>query len=490
MVPVPEGPIVEPVQVDPLRIPGISGLSLIGQGGFSDVYRGYQDHLGRAVAVKVLRVTMVDKSAAEQFRVEARALGSLDGFDNVLRVHDAAVLPDGRPYLITELCDGSLAQLLNERGPLSVEQATAIGYKVTCGLLAAHAKGILHGDVTPRNVLLRPSGVPVLADFGMAVLRDYGITAATGRTLAHAAPEILQDDAVLTPASDVYGLGSTIYTSLAGQPPFPGRAGESTQLRVLRVWSEPPPELPPAVPASLQKLVSAMLAKEPGDRPTLTDVADQLANRTRPPRTVTTTTAMTTWSPGSAGSPGWPGSPGSPGSPGWPGSPGSGTVTDSRPFDDVTRGRAPAPSPSGGKALRRRRLLIVAVAGGMALLLGTIGVVQLTGHDPDPPRPSSVTTQSAAVPVSTPVSVSIELALPKDLGDAVELSWTGPPNVSYNVTIAPRGQPTRTELVNRATTRRVPVDPSTQYCFRIEGTDGRQAYVSNAQAIRGALCRF
>src|SRR5215470_8846051 len=259
---------------------------------------------------------MRDKSAAEQFRVEAQALGRLDGFDNVLRVHGADILPDGRPYLITELCDGSLSQLIGKLGPLGVEQATAIGYQVTRGLLAAHNRGILHGDVTPKNVLLRPSGVPVLADFGMAVLRDYGITAATGRTLAHAAPEILRDDAVLTPASDVYGLGSTIYTALAGQPPFPWRAGENTQVRVLRVWTEPAPELPPAVPASLQKLVLAMLAKNPGDRPTLPQVADQLANRPSPPRTA----AMTTWPAGSREI-------------------GSGEVTDSRPFEEPTRGR-------------------------------------------------------------------------------------------------------------------------------------------------------
>jgi eukaryotic-like serine/threonine-protein kinase len=458
------GPIVEPMQVVPFQLPGISGLSLIGEGGFSFVYRGYQDHLGRAVAVKVLKVTMRDKSAAEQFRVEAQALGRLDGFDNVLRVHGAEILPDGHPYLITELCDGSLSQLIGKFGPLDVEHATTIGYQVTRGLLAAHHRGILHGDVTPKNVLLRPSGVPVLADFGMAVLRDYGITAATGRTVAHAAPEILQDDAVLTPASDVYGLGSTIYTSLTGQPPFPWRAGENTQLRVLRVWNEPAPELPPTVPASLQKLVSAMLAKDPGDRPSLTDVADQLANRPKLPSTMT----MTTWSPGRGT---------------------SGTATDSHPFDDHTRLREPVPDSSGDKTRRRRRLLVVGAATGMALLLGAVGVVLLTDDAPDA-RPGPVTT-APAPPSSAPVSASIELALPKDLGDAVELSWTGPPNVSYSVTIAARDQQQpKTELANRATTRRVQVDPGAQYCFRIEGTDGRQTYVSNVQGIRGAICKF
>src|SRR5215470_15682129 len=305
---------------------------------------------------------MRDKSAAEQFRVEAQALGRLDGFDNVLRVHGADILPDGRPYLITELCDGSLSQLIGKLGPLGVEQATAIGYQVTRGLLAAHNRGILHGDVTPKNVLLRPSGVPVLADFGMAVLRDYGITAASGRTLAHAAPEILQDDAVLTPASDVYGLGSTIYTSLAGRPPFPSRAGENTQLRVLRVWNEPAPELPPTVPASLQKLVSATLAKDPGDRPSLTEVADQLANRPKPARTMT----MTTWSAGR-------------------GVATPDTDTDSHPFDDHTRRRGPVPDSSGDKTRRRRRLLVAGAATGMALLLGAVGVTLLVGNGPNHP---------------------------------------------------------------------------------------------------------
>lgn len=449
------------MQVASFRLPGISGLTLIGSGGFSDVYRGHQDHIGRAVAVKVLRVTMVDKSAADQFRVEAQALGRLDGFDNVLRVHGADILPDGRPYLITELCDGSLSQLIASRGPLSVEQATAIGYQMTRGLLAAHQQGILHGDVTPRNVLLRPSGVPVLADFGMAVLRDYGMTAATGRTLAHAAPEILRDDAVLTPASDVYGLGSTIYTALAGNPPFPWRGGENTQIRVLRVWSEPPPELPPAVPASLQSLVSAMLAKNPDDRPSLPEVADRLVNRPASPATMTTR-AVTV-----------------------------GAFTSSLPYDEATRGRESTPDPGGGKTPRRRKLLIIGATAGVTLIASTIAVVLFIGGQPNPhANPVTTTTPPAAASASAPFSVAIELAQPNDLGDTVELSWTGPPNLTYNLSIAPKDQPMKTELAGRATTRRVAVEPGIQYCFRIEGTDGRQTYISNVQGIRGAICRF
>jgi serine/threonine protein kinase len=461
------------VQFGPPVLPGISRLEHIGDGGFADVYRGYQDHIGRAVAVKVLRVAVTDKAAADQFRVEAQALGRLDGFDNVLRVHGADVLPDGRPYLITELCDGSLHQLISKRGPLATEQATAIGYLIARGLLAAHGQGILHGDVAPKNVLLRPSGVPVLADFGMAVLRDYGVAAATGRTLTHAAPEILRDDAVLTPASDVYGLGSTIYAALAGQSPFPLRTGENSHAHVLRVLTEPPPELSRAdVPARVRALLSAMLAKSPDDRPTLTEVAQLLAAPDHPHRSISTKTMPT--------------------------EPTLATVRHSAPAVALPPWADPDdkdnswhdPWAEDGK--RRRRWLLPGAATGAALAIGLV-VIQLAGGEPD--QSSTVTTpdvpaSTTAPPTSVPVPVSIELFVPVDRGDVVELSWRGPPNVRYSITIAPRERPTITELVNQATTRQVPVDPGVQYCFRIEGTDGRQPYVSNVQGIRGAVCRF
>jgi hypothetical protein len=129
---------------------------------------------------------------------------------------------------------------------------------------------------------------------------------------------------------------------------------------------------------------------------------------------------------------------------------------------------------------------------GAALVVGL--VVILPASD-EPGQPGTVSTPAmpagtTAEPASAPVPASIQLSAPGDRGDVVELSWRGPPNLSYSITIASKDRATKTELANRATTRRVPIDPDVQYCFRIEGTDGRQTYMSNVQAIRGAICRF
>jgi serine/threonine protein kinase len=509
----PQTDYARPVRFDTPQLPGYHDVQPIGEGGFSNVFRAVQDHIGRPVAVKVLRLTMLDKSVAEQFRAEARALGRLDGFDNVLRVYGADVLPDGRPYLVTELCDGSLAQLLDRRGPMPGAQATAIGYQVARGLLAAHGMGILHGDITPRNVLLRPSGVPVLADFGLAVLRDYGISASAGHTPAHAAPEILRDDAATTAAADVYGLGSTLYTVLAGKPPFPARSGEDAQAHALRMLAEEPAALPPTVPEPLRTLVFAMLAKDPTHRPALAEVADRLRDADRPvppteliqyrppahhpsdpnrsinPYAPDPNRSAIPYSPDpnrsavpyypEANRPAVPYAPDA----SWSAVPYRQSHTGV--FDDHTR--APAPVP-----VKRRRIWPWWVAGGAVIAAAMVaGVVLLFGGGSTPISPPAATN---SVPPSPPLSpaptVALELAEPQDLGDSVELSWKGPPGLSYSVSIAPRGGQRTNTLVNQATTQRVPVRAGVQYCFRIEGTDGRRTYVSNVKSLRGAVCRF
>ncbi|MDQ4118829.1 MAG: serine/threonine protein kinase, partial [Actinomycetota bacterium] len=198
-------------------LPGLTDLSLLGRGGLADVYLARQQHLERWVAAKVFRVTLADDQAAERFRAECRAIGRLDQYPHVLTVYDAGVLGDGRPYLVSERCDGSLHDLVGMRGPLPADRVAALGSTIGRALRFAHSAGVLHGDVTPQNLLLRTSGAPVLADFGLAVLRDHAPTAA-GFTLLHAAPEALRSGTVIDERVDVYGLGSTLYTVLTGTP--------------------------------------------------------------------------------------------------------------------------------------------------------------------------------------------------------------------------------------------------------------------------------
>ena len=198
-------------------------------------------------------------------------------------MHGADVLPDARPYLVTELCEGSLADRIAARGRLDPHEVTAVGLVVGRALLHAHDAGVRHGDLTPESVLLRDGAVPVLAGFELAVLCDY--RDAGEPTPAHAAPETVRADGAVDERTDVYGLGSILFTALAGAAPFPTRRGEQEQDRLARILLDEPPA--PPGPAWLAHLVRAMLAKDPAARPTLHRVVDVLAadaRRCRPSR--------------------------------------------------------------------------------------------------------------------------------------------------------------------------------------------------------------
>ena len=260
------------VTPEPPQLPGFRQLAPLRRGRSVAVYRARQHHPDRWVAISVFDVRLTERAAVEQFRAEARAIGKL-AHPGVLPVHGADVLPDARPYLVTELCEGSLADRIAARGRLDPHEVTAVGLVVGRALLHAHDAGVRHGDLTPEGVLLRDGAVPVLAGFELAVLCDY--RDAGEPTPAHAAPETVRADGAVDERTDVYGLGSILFTALAGTAPFPTRRGEQEQDRLARILLDEPPAAPG--PAWLADLVRAMLAKEPAARPTLHRVVDVLA---------------------------------------------------------------------------------------------------------------------------------------------------------------------------------------------------------------------
>jgi len=249
---------------EPPQLPGFRQLSPLRRERHADVYRARQDHPDRWVAVTVFDVRLLERGAAEQFRDEARAIGRLAHL-GIVAVHAADVLPDGRPYLVTELCEWSLADRIAERGRLDPHEVAAVGLVIGRALQRAHDGGVRHGDLTPGSVLLRDGAVPVLAGVEPAVLRDYRAT--DDATPVHAAPETVRADGAVDDRTDVYGLGSILYAALAGTPPFPTRRGEQEHERLARVLLDKP-AAPPG-PAWLAELVLAMLAKEPASRPAL-----------------------------------------------------------------------------------------------------------------------------------------------------------------------------------------------------------------------------
>ncbi|MFC9330749.1 protein kinase [Kitasatospora sp. NPDC057015] len=258
-------------------------LQRLGGGGMGLVWRARDNALHREVALKEVRaldpaMEAADPTAARETRErvlrEARALARLQ-HPNVAVIHhivDSVEHP--HPWLVMELISGgSLADRL-ARGPLGVPEAARTGRGVLAALRAAHAAGILHRDVKPANVLLRPDGTPVLTDFGIAAMHDATALTATGALIGspeYIAPERIRGEEG-NPASDLWSLAMLLYVAVEGHHPL----RRSTSLATLAaVLDEPLP--PPVRCGPLSGLLSAMLARNPAQRPDADTVDRYLA---------------------------------------------------------------------------------------------------------------------------------------------------------------------------------------------------------------------
>lgn len=196
---------------------GFEDAEEVGYGGFGVVYRCTQVSLDRTVAVKVL--TNEDGEGRQRFAREQRAMGQLTGHPNIMGVLQIGELSHGAPYLVMQYYErGSLDQWIRERGPLPIADALRIAMKLSEALATAHSLGILHRDVKPANILFDQFAEPILSDFGIARLAS-GFETGTNvvaASPAFAAPEVLSG-VPSTPASDVYGVGATMFCALASR---------------------------------------------------------------------------------------------------------------------------------------------------------------------------------------------------------------------------------------------------------------------------------
>jgi serine/threonine-protein kinase PknK len=259
--------------------PGYVLVEKLGSGGFATVWLAEQGRLGRRVAVKLLGETLEDSERERRFIAECRAIGRLSGHPAVVTVHDAGTTDAGHPYLVMEhLPGGSLHDRLHRQGPLPWPEVLDVGVHVADALAAAHEAGILHRDVKPANVLLDENGSPKLGDFGIARLAE-GTNTATGTlvgTIPFTPPEVLSGHRP-GPTADVWALGATLHTLLAGTSPFGGHRDEPPAATIARVLRSEAPPLGPEVPAALRELIAASLRPEPRDRPeTATEVVAEL----------------------------------------------------------------------------------------------------------------------------------------------------------------------------------------------------------------------
>ncbi|MGK3953924.1 serine/threonine-protein kinase [Microbacterium sp. I2] len=253
----------------PPILPGLAYIRPLGSGGFADVFLYEQDMPRRNVAVKVMPSDVRDPELRRMFNAEADVLAHLSAHPSIVTVYQASISADGRPYIVMEYCPGSLAQRYRvERIP--VEEVLAIGVRMASALESAHRAGLVHRDVKPSNILITTFGTPVLADFGISssLLRRTA-DEVLAMSIPWSAPEVVAEQTAGTVSSEVWSLGATVYSLLAGHSPFERRErGQNTkELLRRRIARAAYVEIPRAdVPASLQRVLATAMSRDPGGR--------------------------------------------------------------------------------------------------------------------------------------------------------------------------------------------------------------------------------
>ena len=258
------------------RIGPYEVLGLVGAGGMGTVYRARDTRLQRLVAIKIINTDVGEPELARRFESEALAASALN-HPNILTVHEFGV-HDGHQYLVTEFIEGETLRHRLGGGPLPIADALDIIIQVCSALVSAHAAGLIHRDVKPENVMIRPDGYVKVLDFGLAKLLPASQAAAENMTVSlrtspgmvlgtmgYMAPEQVRGLDV-DQRADAWSVGVVLHEMISGRSPFPG----STSSDVIATVLERPP-LPLSrgdepVPAELERIVGKALAKKREER--------------------------------------------------------------------------------------------------------------------------------------------------------------------------------------------------------------------------------
>ena len=249
------------------RIGRYTILEDIASGTQGAVHRAFDPESGQIVAVKVLHPSLAgDRSYLERFHREATITSSID-HPNVVRIYEVGE-SDGRHFIAMEFLPESLARLIESAGRLPIPSAVSFAVQIADGLAAAHAKGIVHRDIKPQNVLIAADGVAKVTDFGIARGESLATMTATGMMMGtpyYMSPEQCLGERA-DARSDIYSLGCVLYQMLTGALPFEA----STPLAVLRKHTDEPPrpirEVRDDIPQPVADIVARALEKEPEER--------------------------------------------------------------------------------------------------------------------------------------------------------------------------------------------------------------------------------
>ena len=266
-----ECPRCEAISVVPVHYGHFLLLYALGIGGMGTVYKAVDLQLNRYVAIKILRKKVANNPMfVEDFAREARAAAAASSHPNVAQVYAFGEC-EGQCYLTMELMSrGSLDDRITKLGKLPEQEVLELGIQIAGGLQSAHARGLLHRDIKPGNILFNSEGVPKIVDFGLSQVRNRtnsvaGPPAAIWGTPYYIAPEKLRGKPEDF-RSDIYSLGATLYHALAGRPPFDARTANLATMK----HATPPAVLlhryAPTMQESTVRVIARMLAKDPANR--------------------------------------------------------------------------------------------------------------------------------------------------------------------------------------------------------------------------------
>lgn len=251
------------------RVDDYEIIGVVGVGGMGAVLKGFDRSLRRVVAIKIMAPHLAGSgSARTRFQREARAAAAIT-HDNVIDIYGVSEA-NGLPYLVMPFARGpSLQKRIDEGGPLSVAEVLRIGRQIAAGLTAAHEQGLVHRDIKPANILLN-DGIErlLITDFGVARAMDDASMTRTGviaGTPQYMSPEQARGESV-DYRSDLFSLGSVLYTACTGRPPFRSEAAYGILRRITDDDPRPIHEVNPDIPDWLGRIIERLMAKHPADR--------------------------------------------------------------------------------------------------------------------------------------------------------------------------------------------------------------------------------
>lgn len=240
-----------------------------GSGGMAVIYKGIDQELGRTVAVKTLRPSLIeDPSFLARFRNEARSVANLT-HPNIVTVYDVG--SDGRAhFIVMEFIEGQdLKKIIKAEAPLTIDRAVMLAVQICAGIGFAHRAGLVHADVKPQNILVTRDDTVKVTDFGIAQAFTDS-TPGERQSVVWGSPHYFSPEQARgekpTPAADVYSIGIVLFEMLSGRLPYSGQNQQELALAHIREMVPNVRDFMPTIPDALASIVQRAMSKDPSQR--------------------------------------------------------------------------------------------------------------------------------------------------------------------------------------------------------------------------------